>query len=154
MAENDPEPDSDDIINNEEYFVVNDGKGNGYSVFVYSESELMDHIMSEVDLSDDTMEYEYIGVDSAYKMDAKVLNFIGAPVIDGGDGGYYYKVEYVIRRPYDPEQPQDGEYIYDVHMLRYDGLEFNRANEPITPEEYVESLEEVPLSVLVNIYNN
>ena len=108
-------------------------KGNGHSVQIISDSEIMSEIMKAVDESEHTTKWEYIG-DNHYVLDAKSIE------IHEVEKKLNVEITRILKRPYDEENPWDDDSIYDVYMVSSDG------------DEYVESLEIVAEEILLAIY--
>jgi hypothetical protein len=122
----------------------NNMKGNGHSVQLRSEEEMMDEIINAVENSKDREKWIYTGIDSSYVLDAKVLNIEDMSAISWGISEpkeELYQPFQIVKRPYDPEQPSSDDFIYDVRMR-------------VNGEIQTESLEEIGINILFAIYDN
>lgn len=115
-----------------------DMSGNGHAVLMCDDDYLLESIDRNVAASDETAVYEYVGVDSAYRMDAKCIHLAYMPeeTIDGVP----HRAVLVIRRPYCPEQPDSDEWLCDVIFEGNDGT------------RRTESVEDIPSDTLVELF--
>jgi hypothetical protein len=121
----------------------NNMKGNGHSVQLVTEEEMMEIIINHVNNSKERDRWIYFG-ETCYDLEAKVLNLKDIPAISWGisePNEELYQPFQVIRRPYDPEQPSSDDFIYDVKMR-------------VNGEIQTESLEEIGINILFTIYDN
>ncbi|MBQ2176723.1 MAG: hypothetical protein II453_17325 [Alphaproteobacteria bacterium] len=131
-----------------------DDKGNGISIAIQNEDLVMSKVMLVVDESKDTTTFQHMG-DTDYSINVPIVDFMsheenvsrcGAAADEDGN---IYVPTHIIRRPCDVENPQDTQHVYDVYARLYENIEAYRAGDYSI---YAESLEEIPLIVLYNIF--
>lgn len=129
-----------------EYF-GSDHKGNGLSVRVLNEKEVVLAIQKAVDDSTDKTFFKHYG-DTDYEISVPILQLRDLCVGYVDADGDKYVPKSIIRRPYDTENKDDDRYVYDVNCDLYFEDDNNDAN------NYVASLDEIPLEMLLEIYDN
>jgi hypothetical protein len=128
-----------------EYF-GGDHKGNGVAVRVLNEEEVVLVIKTAVDNSDTKCSFKHYG-DTIYDIEIPALNFYNlCPGYVDEDGDRYIP-QNIIRRPYDAENKDDDEYVYDVVFDLYSQGKDDDVS------KYVMSLDEISLESLVQIYD-
>ena len=115
-----------------------DMSGNGHAFLMCDDHYLFESIYRNVAASDETAVYEYVGVDSAYRMDAKCVTLTEMP--EEEIDGVPYRAVLVLRRPYCPEQPDGDEWLCDVV---FEGNDCTRRTE---------SVEDIPSGTLIEIF--
>ena len=127
-----------------EYF-GGDHKGNGLSVRVLNEKEIVLAIQTAVDNSDTKCSFKHYG-ETEYDIEVPTLNFYNLSGCVDEDGDRFIP-QNIMRRPYDTENKDDDEYVYDVVFNLYSkGKDYDVS-------KYVMSLDEISLESLVQIYD-
>ena len=149
--------DLDELHIDRESCYVTDSKGNGFAAEILEENKVLQAIMQAVDNSKVTSTFSHCGdTDYTIKVPFFKVPFFnlcndvtGEPIsICVGytdEEGDKYVPKYIIRRPYDTENKDDEEYIYDVNCDLYSKGE----KEPI---DFVIPLEELAFELLYQIY--